>query len=103
MKKMRLRTTKMIQNVENIVAQKKNTPAGKVEDHRRNNDKKDACGKTICKNDNNQKREEDNRKKKKNRPGKRHRQEAKDDDDPTKDIAMVLDDCCGLLDKSIAN
>lgn len=31
------------------------------------------------------------------------RQEAKSDDDPTKDIAMVLDDCVGLLDKSIAN
>jgi len=31
------------------------------------------------------------------------RQEDKSDDDPTKDIALVLDDCVGILDKSIAN
>ena len=31
------------------------------------------------------------------------RQEAKGDDDPTKDIALVLDDCVGILDKHIAN
>lgn len=31
------------------------------------------------------------------------RQEEKDDSDPTKDIAMVLDDCVGILDKHVAN
>jgi len=31
------------------------------------------------------------------------RQEEKEDDDPTKDIAMVLDDCVGILDKHVAN
>ena len=31
------------------------------------------------------------------------RQEAKGDDDPTKEIAMVLDDCVGILDKNVAN
>jgi hypothetical protein len=31
------------------------------------------------------------------------RQEAKGDDDPTKDIALVLDDVVGILDKNVAN
>jgi hypothetical protein len=31
------------------------------------------------------------------------RQEAKGDEDPTKEIAMVLDDCVGILDKHVAN
>ena len=31
------------------------------------------------------------------------RQQAKGDDDPTKEIALVLDDCVGMLDSNIAN